>query len=84
MKCENLLGRASTLEVSFEALNKSFFDQLGIFSDATNRKITLDLLILRHTDSLGAGTAHTESVTEILWELPRSLIAVSYFWTSVW
>ena len=68
---------ALTLTLSFEALSKPFFDRLDIFSDATNRKITLDLLILRHTDSLGAGRAHTESVTEILWELPRSLIAVT-------
>jgi len=44
MKCENLLGHASTLEVSFEALNKSFFDQLDIFSDAIDLKNTLVLL----------------------------------------
>ena len=72
--------RALTLTLSFEALSKPFFDRLDIFSDATNLKITLDLLILRHTDSLGAGNTHTESVTEIAIGavlLPRSLIAVS-------
>ena len=38
------------------------------------------VLVLQDTDSLGAGTAHTESVTEIAIGavlLPRSLIAVS-------
>ena len=66
-----------------EASTWSFFDRLDIFSDATNRKITLALLILRHTHFLGAGTNHTESATEILCGLPRSLIAVSSILTLV-
>ena len=73
------LGRAATLDLRFSASIESFFDCLDIFSDATDRKITLSALILRHTDSLGAGTSHTESVTEIAIGavlLPRSLIAV--------
>jgi len=43
-----LLGHASTLEVSFEAVSKPFFDRLDIFSDATDLKNTLVLLFLRH------------------------------------
>ena len=60
-----------------EASTWTFFDRLDIFSDAIDRKMTMALSIQPHTHFLGAGTNHTESATEILWELPRSLIAVS-------
>ena len=78
------LGRAATLDLRFSAPNEPCFDRLGIFSDVTDVKITLTLLFRRRTHFSGAGSDHTESVTEIAIRtllLPRSLIAVSCHYT---
>ena len=39
------LGAPPTSKLSFEALSATFFDRLGIFSDATNLTITLVVFV---------------------------------------